>query len=230
MRSPRGRAKSNQLDELFEAISNVTLSILVDGWKWELDMSGFIVSFARSHIDEHTLLGSFTSTRWLRCIPIKINIFIWKLRLDKLPTLANMDKKCIGVASFLCPVCNAPVENVDHLFFSCGMAQDLWGLLARWCTLDIPEVSNIVEWFSWLDAAHVSKHARTILEGVASTMLWSIWNFHNAWIYSMTKPKKANIWDSIVHQSFLWISSRNPKCRFRWLDWLRNPIETHPSL
>nr|GEU37770.1 RNA-directed DNA polymerase, eukaryota, reverse transcriptase zinc-binding domain protein [Tanacetum cinerariifolium] len=71
-------------------------------------------------------------------------------------------------------------SNVDHLFFSCGMAQDLWGLLARWCTLDIPEVSNIVKWFSWLDVAHVSKHARTILEGIASTMLWSIWNFRNA--------------------------------------------------
>ena len=73
------------------------------------------------------------------------------------------------------------------------MAQDLWGLLARWCTLDILEVSNIVEWFSWFDVTHVSKHARTILEGIASTMLRSIWNFRNAWIFSMTKPKKANI-------------------------------------
>ncbi|GKC60368.1 hypothetical protein Tco_1087966, partial [Tanacetum coccineum] len=87
-RSPRGRAESNQLDELLEAISNVTVSVSVDGWKWELDMSGFTVSSARSHIDEHTLVGSFTSTRWLRCIPIKVNDFIWKLRLDKLPTLA----------------------------------------------------------------------------------------------------------------------------------------------
>nr|GEU85154.1 7-deoxyloganetin glucosyltransferase-like [Tanacetum cinerariifolium] len=116
-------------------------------------------------------------------MPLKVNVFIWKLRLDKLPTLANMDKKGIDVASLLCPVCNAHVENVDHLFFSCGMAQDLWGLLARWCTLDIPEVSNIVEWFSWLDATYVSKHARTILEGIASTMLWSILNFRNAWIF-----------------------------------------------
>ncbi|GJT03372.1 hypothetical protein Tco_0824541 [Tanacetum coccineum] len=176
-RSPRGGAGSNQLDELLEVICHVSLFASVNGWKWELDISGFSVSSARSYIDEHTLLGSFTSTRWLRCIPIKVN--------------------------------------------------DLWGLLARWYALDIPEVSNIVEWYSWLDTAHVSNHARSILEGIASTMLWSIWNFRNASVFSMTKPKKANIWDSIVHQSFLWISSRNPKCRFRWLDWLRNPIETH---
>ncbi|GJT59727.1 RNA-directed DNA polymerase, eukaryota, reverse transcriptase zinc-binding domain protein [Tanacetum coccineum] len=217
-RPPRGGAKSIQLDDLLDIICHVSLSDSVDGWKWELDISGFLVSSTRSYIDDHTLLGSFTSTRWLRCIPIKVNTFIWKLRLDKLPTLVNLDKIGIDVSSLLCPVCTAHVENVDHLFFSCGMAEDLWGLLARWCALDIPEVPNIVEWYSWLDSVHVSKQARSILEGIASTMLWSIWNFHNAWIFSMIKPKKSNIWDSIVHQSFLWISSRNPKCRFRWLD------------
>ena len=82
----------NQLDELLQVIRNVTFSDSVDGWKCELDMSGFLVSSARTHIDEHTLLDNFTSTRWLRYIPIKVNVFIWKLRLDKLPTLANLDK------------------------------------------------------------------------------------------------------------------------------------------
>nr|GEY62122.1 putative RNA-directed DNA polymerase, eukaryota, reverse transcriptase zinc-binding domain protein [Tanacetum cinerariifolium] len=92
------------------------------------------------------------------------------------------------------------------------------------------EVSNITEWFSWLDDAHVSKSARVILEGIASTMLWSIWNFRNASIFSSSKPKTANVWDSIVRYSFLWISPRNPKSRFRWIDWLGNPIATLTSM
>ncbi|GJT35339.1 putative RNA-directed DNA polymerase, eukaryota, reverse transcriptase zinc-binding domain protein [Tanacetum coccineum] len=163
------------------------------GWNWKLDTTGYLVASARMHINEHTLNGTFTSTRWLRCIPIKVNGFIWRLRVDKLPTLINMDRKGIDVDSLLCPICNEHVENVDHLFFSCEMAHDLWGLLARWCNLDILEVSNITEWFSWLDDAHVSKSARIILEGIASTMMWSVWNFHNAWIFSSLKPKKANI-------------------------------------
>ncbi|GJU77016.1 RNA-directed DNA polymerase, eukaryota, reverse transcriptase zinc-binding domain protein [Tanacetum coccineum] len=121
---------------------------------------------------------------------IKVNVFIWRLRLDKLSTLVNMDRKSIDVDSLLCPICKARVENVDHLFFSCEMTHDLWGLLARWCILDIPEVSNITEWFSWLDDAHVSKSARVILEGIASTMLWFIWNFRNACIFSSSKPKR----------------------------------------
>ncbi|GJY14799.1 RNA-directed DNA polymerase, eukaryota, reverse transcriptase zinc-binding domain protein [Tanacetum coccineum] len=202
-RPPRGGAQSNQLDELIQVTRDVVLSDSTDGWNWELDTTGYSVASACMHIDEHTLNGTFTSTRWLRCIPIKVNIFIWRLRLDKLPTLVNMDRKGIDVDSLICPICNEHVENVDHLFFSCEMAHDLWGLLARWCTLDIPEVSNITEWFSWLDDAHVSKSARIILEGIASTIMWSVWNLRNAWIFSSSKPKKANIWDSIVHYSFL---------------------------
>nr|GFB85271.1 reverse transcriptase zinc-binding domain-containing protein [Tanacetum cinerariifolium] len=76
------------------------------------------------------------------------------------PGRCFQDRKGIDVDSLLCLICKAHVENVDHLFFSCEMAHDLWGLLARWCNLDTPEVSNITEWFSWLDDAHVSKSAR----------------------------------------------------------------------
>ncbi|GJR98227.1 RNA-directed DNA polymerase, eukaryota, reverse transcriptase zinc-binding domain protein [Tanacetum coccineum] len=173
-RPPRGGAESYQLDELIQFTRDVVLSDSADAWTWELDKSGYSVSSARIHIDEHTLNGTFTSTRWLRCIPIKVNVFIWRLTLDKLSTLVNMDRKGIDVDSLLCLICKAHVENVDHLFFSCEMAHDLWGLMARWCNLDIPEVSNITEWFSWLDDAHVSKSARVILEGIASTMLWFI--------------------------------------------------------
>ena len=156
---------------------------------------------------------------------IKVNVFMWRLGLNKLPTLVNMDRKGIDVASLLCPICSEHVECVDHLFFSCDMTRDIWALLTRWCQLDIPEISNIVEWFSWLDSSHISKKVRFILEGIGATMMWSIWNFRNALIFSVVKPKKANIWDSIVHQSFLWISSRNPKFRISWIRWLGNPID-----
>ncbi|GKB83800.1 RNA-directed DNA polymerase, eukaryota, reverse transcriptase zinc-binding domain protein [Tanacetum coccineum] len=127
----------------------------------------------------------------------KVNVFMWRLSLDKLATLVNLDRKGIDVASLLCPVCNEQVENVNHLFFSCEMARDLWTRLARWCQLNISEISNLSEWMSWLDACHILKKARLILEGIAASMLWSIWKFRNDLIFSVSKPKKALIWDSI---------------------------------
>ncbi|GJV99092.1 hypothetical protein Tco_1554344 [Tanacetum coccineum] len=38
--------------------------------------------------------------------------------------------------------------------------------------------------------------------------------FRNRLIFSSPPPKNAMLWDSIISQSFLWISSRNPKLKF----------------
>ncbi|GJV40292.1 RNA-directed DNA polymerase, eukaryota [Tanacetum coccineum] len=144
-RSPRGGVELNQFTAMLEAIRDINLSDSIDGWKWALDSKGFTVSSARKFIDEQTLIGGFTSTRRLRCIPIKVNVFMWRLSLNKLLTLVNMDRKGIDVASLLCPVCSEHVESVDHLFFTCEIARDIWVRLARWCHLVIPDVPNITE-------------------------------------------------------------------------------------
>ncbi|GKE97727.1 hypothetical protein Tco_0021078, partial [Tanacetum coccineum] len=111
-----------------------------------------------------------------------------------------------------------------------GMAKDLWSLLTKWWELDIPVCSNIAEWFEWLDSLRVPSKVRLFLEGVAGTLMWSIWNYRNNLIFSPCPPKKAVIWDSIVSQSFLWLSSRNPSCNFSWIGWLKNPIASITSM
>ncbi|GKF04801.1 RNA-directed DNA polymerase, eukaryota, reverse transcriptase zinc-binding domain protein, partial [Tanacetum coccineum] len=102
-----------------------------DGWKWSLASNGFSVAYVRKYIVKHILHRGLTSTRWNRGVPIKVNIFMWRLSLDKLLTIVNMDRKRIDIDPLLCLVCGDHVENIDHLFSSCGMARDLWILLAR---------------------------------------------------------------------------------------------------
>nr|GEV73253.1 RNA-directed DNA polymerase, eukaryota, reverse transcriptase zinc-binding domain protein [Tanacetum cinerariifolium] len=121
------------------------------------------------------------------------------------------DRKGIEVDSLLYPICHEDVEMANHTFFNCEMAQDLWDLLARWWELDIPFCDNISEWFTWLDSSSLSTKARLILDGVGGTLLWFIWSFHNRLVFSNSPPKKMVLWDRIVSQSFLWISSKNPR-------------------
>ena len=170
------------------------------------------------------------ATRWNRAIPIKVSVFLWRLSLNKLPSKVNLDKKGIDVDSLLCPICNKDVETVNNLFFTCDMAKDLWDLLARWWELDIPFCMSIVEWFAWLDSLSISHNARVFLEGVGGTLLWFIWSFHNRLIFSTPPPKKALVWDGIVSQSFLWISSRNLKFKISWVSCMQNSIATIVSL
>ncbi|GJZ69976.1 RNA-directed DNA polymerase, eukaryota, reverse transcriptase zinc-binding domain protein [Tanacetum coccineum] len=108
-----------------------------DSWQWSLDGSnGFSVVSVRELVDSHTLDVDLVATRWNRSIPIKVNVFLWRLKLNRLPSRVNLDWKGINVGSILCPICHDDVETVNHIFFNCGMAKDLWALLAKWWEMD----------------------------------------------------------------------------------------------
>ncbi|GJU24286.1 RNA-directed DNA polymerase, eukaryota, reverse transcriptase zinc-binding domain protein [Tanacetum coccineum] len=212
-------------------LSPNSLWTVCDTWQWLLDVSpGYSVASVRSLVDARTLDVDSNATRWIRCIPNKIKVFLWRLSLNKLPSRVTLDLKGIDVGSLLCPICHEDVESVNHIFFSCEMAKALWDLFAKWWELDIPFCDNISDWFTWLDSLKVSNKVRSFIEGVGGTLMWFIWNYRNHLVFSSSRPKKALLWDSTVSQSFLWISSRNPKFNLSWIGWLQNPLAISASL
>ncbi|CAH1421339.1 unnamed protein product [Lactuca virosa] len=84
-RGIRGGVESTQFDDLVELLSPIRLGVLPDKCIWDLDPSGiFSVSSTRNWVDVMRLpLGSFP-TRWNRFVPIKINIFLWRVILDRM--------------------------------------------------------------------------------------------------------------------------------------------------
>nr|GEZ10500.1 RNA-directed DNA polymerase, eukaryota [Tanacetum cinerariifolium] len=150
--------------------------------------NGFSVASARRLVDSHFLGAAPLATRWNKCILIKANVFLWIAMLNKLPTRVNLDRMGIDVDSLLCPICHEDVETVNHLFFSCEVAKDLWGLLAKWWELDVPFCANIFEWLSWLDSAPIPAKARPLLDGVGGVLMWSIWCFRNRLIFASKPP------------------------------------------
>ncbi|GKA04369.1 RNA-directed DNA polymerase, eukaryota, reverse transcriptase zinc-binding domain protein [Tanacetum coccineum] len=125
-RKPNGGVESCQFLVLQTVITDVVLSDEQVSWQWSLNVSvGFSVSFVRSLIDAHILDVSCTATRWNPCIPIKVNVFLWRLLLNKLPSRVNLDRKGIDVVSILCPICQEDVETANHIFFTCEMAKEL---------------------------------------------------------------------------------------------------------
>ncbi|GKA62795.1 hypothetical protein Tco_0762314 [Tanacetum coccineum] len=52
----------------------------------------FTVGSIRKLIDEFTLSEVYSSTRWIKAVPIKVNILAWKIKLDNLPTRLNISR------------------------------------------------------------------------------------------------------------------------------------------
>nr|GEZ09092.1 RNA-directed DNA polymerase, eukaryota [Tanacetum cinerariifolium] len=69
---------------------SVTLSASKDRWICDLNGDGvFRVKEVRTILDDIFLPSAADATRWAKYIPIKINVFAWRARLDRLPTIRS---------------------------------------------------------------------------------------------------------------------------------------------
>nr|GEZ04539.1 RNA-directed DNA polymerase, eukaryota [Tanacetum cinerariifolium] len=116
-RAVRGGVETQQLNHLLDLLGSVILSNMEDRWVWDLNGDGvFRVKDAHNLLDETFLPKDDVTTRWIKCVPIKVNIFAWKVFLDRLPTRSNLSKRGVAIASLSCPNCNAESEDTTHFF------------------------------------------------------------------------------------------------------------------
>ncbi|GJU85032.1 RNA-directed DNA polymerase, eukaryota [Tanacetum coccineum] len=80
-------------------------------------------------------IWSEVPTRWLRVVPIMVNVHAWRVCLDKLPTRANLSLRGMDIPSIACPLCNSAVESTSHIFFACPLARQVWREFFIWYLL-----------------------------------------------------------------------------------------------
>ncbi|GJT69785.1 RNA-directed DNA polymerase, eukaryota, reverse transcriptase zinc-binding domain protein [Tanacetum coccineum] len=140
-----GRALAD-LNNLLMDIGSLNVEVDRDCVVSSLSTDGsYSVSFIRKHIDNCMIANSLPSTRWCKIIPRKVNIFMWRLLLDRLPHRLNLSSRGLDIDSILCPVCSEHVESNSHAFFSCSAASNIWRLVRGWCDLKIPTLSSCDE-------------------------------------------------------------------------------------
>ncbi|GKA04326.1 putative RNA-directed DNA polymerase, eukaryota, reverse transcriptase zinc-binding domain protein [Tanacetum coccineum] len=85
----------------------------------------FSVGDTRRLIDAKILPTLVPLTSWDKTLPHKVNIFIWRLALDRLPHRLNLSARGMDIASIACPSCNGNVESFSHIFFDCDFAKEI---------------------------------------------------------------------------------------------------------
>ncbi|GJR00111.1 RNA-directed DNA polymerase, eukaryota [Tanacetum coccineum] len=208
-RSVRGGVKSSQLALLQTYIKGTLLFNMEDRWVWDLNGEGvFRVKDVRILLDECFLPKAPTATRWVKYVPIKINVFAWKVFLDRLPTRSNLQHRGVLVSDLLCPLCFSAQEDSSHLFFSCRLVTDIVRLVCRWWNLSWTPLGSYADWLNWFNSIRLSSKVKDLLEGVLYITWWSVWMFRNQLLFSSKAPRKDVIFDDIVSRSFTWCLSR----------------------
>nr|GEZ59082.1 hypothetical protein [Tanacetum cinerariifolium]GEZ63371.1 hypothetical protein [Tanacetum cinerariifolium] len=105
-KEPRDGVEKQQLTEMNLIMNQICLATTNDRWSWDLNDEGsFVVKDMCNLIDDFMLPKEENKTRWIKYIPIKVNIFAWKVRLNRLPSRINLSRRGILLDSLDCPVC-----------------------------------------------------------------------------------------------------------------------------
>ncbi|GJY85879.1 RNA-directed DNA polymerase, eukaryota, reverse transcriptase zinc-binding domain protein [Tanacetum coccineum] len=202
-RIPRGGIEQNQFDSLVELVRSVTIVPSADRWNWNLESTGiFSVASARRRIDEICLPNIGEETRWVKCVPIKINVLAWKIKTDALPTRFNISRRGIDIQDMSCPICDNAIESTDHLFFRCGLVRDIANKVLSWWNLDHANLNSYAEWKSWLVSIRMDSKLKKMFEGVWYSIWWYVWIYRNQLLFDERKPLKSMLIDNAIASSF----------------------------
>nr|GEV94286.1 hypothetical protein [Tanacetum cinerariifolium] len=126
--------------------------------KYFCDLNGdgaYRIKDIRFKLDDLFLPSSAVATRWVDLVPIKVNIFAWRISLDLLPTRATWFSLANWVRVFL------------KEFVVGGTS------------IQSEEVSSFVDWFTWFGSIRLPSKVKAVLEGVFYSAWRHVCSFRN---------------------------------------------------
>ncbi|GJT84887.1 ALP1-like protein [Tanacetum coccineum] len=159
-----------------------------DIWRWKPnEEGGFAVKELTRMLEDRILDVESTGedTIWLKLVPKKVNIFVWRALKRRLLVHEELDKRDVDLDTVLCPCCNSVVESYEHSLSMCSMAMGVWEKVHCWWKLGGVKAFSIRDIFSLNGAVNLPNRSRLIWQ----TVLWSsgyfIWKERNNRVFTL---------------------------------------------
>ncbi|XP_071709066.1 uncharacterized protein [Rutidosis leptorrhynchoides] len=216
----RGHANGD-LQELNDLLAGCSLLTSEDdNWKWSLHSNGvFKVKTLFDALDKH-LLGvspNLNSFYWLSSISKKINVFDWRLSLDKIATRVNLLKLGVSLDNNKCPFCDRIQEDRDHLFVTCSYIVPLWRSYLAWWGLSCPLPNGLNNILNGANFNTGSANSNKAAFASRYVLLWLIWKWRNKLVHCQPERRqsilKEDVMISLGIMIHLWFKSRS-----KWFD------------
>ncbi|GJU38152.1 RNA-directed DNA polymerase, eukaryota, reverse transcriptase zinc-binding domain protein [Tanacetum coccineum] len=134
-REPRGRT-AGDLYTLENLINGLSLNASVaDKWIWSPDAAGLFTVKSLSNLIQNRLIGGGridVPFKWNSWVPREVNIYAWRLAMNRLPTKDKLTRFGIQISSTSCVFCGVDDETRDHCFLQCSKIKFFWFKLWSW--------------------------------------------------------------------------------------------------
>lgn len=225
----RNLRKDCELDErdgLLSVVDSVNLSMVPDKWIWKEEISGlFSVSSLRRLMEEKAVISnSFWKIEWVNWIPLKVNCFVWRLSLDRVPVAANLLQKGVVLNSDRCPLCRSDIETTDHVFFGCSFAKQVWFRFLSWCSVSSPVPDCSARFMELLELVLADKNKEKMRKSLLYAAVWCIWKTRNDAVFRCIIASPFKTADEIKLMTYNWVKFRSRFSSIAWFDWIVSPF------
>ncbi|KAL9688405.1 hypothetical protein QQ045_032826 [Rhodiola kirilowii] len=152
---------------------------------------------------------------WCGAAPPKVEMLIWKIFLDSLPTkLALYRRRVLNREDLICALCEEDRESADHLLIHCKWSWKLWSISLKWwgSSWVAPQsVRCLLE--SW-EIGGMSKPAKRIGKILCYATLWSIWEERNRRCFQSQRRSAEEVGELVKARVAWWAKFRNTKCPY----------------
>ncbi|XP_071712326.1 uncharacterized protein [Rutidosis leptorrhynchoides] len=188
----------------------------------------------RKFIDKRILPTDNFKTRWVKELPIKINILMWRVAKDRLHVRSNLALRGIDIQDTSCPICSVGVESSNHIFFVCNLALEIWRKLRIWMDINIHIFTNQNDWICWFDSWARPNTSKVRIYSIVAAHFWVIWRYRNGVVFQDEVLKKGDLFDQIRSISYVWFDQIRSisyvwlfyrcKDKLNWNNWLLKPL------
>ncbi|KAJ0511447.1 putative reverse transcriptase zinc-binding domain-containing protein [Helianthus annuus] len=220
-RAPSSNAELTELNGIVAILAQISITNQEDSWTWQAeDLGIFTVKSVRKIISNTNTVPCDIIFEWNRWIPRKVNIFGWRMNLDRLPTRCALEKRHIPIPSTLCPLCSEANETVEHLFTSCFVCSIVWQMVSSWLSIPpiyaytVRDILGLHKDMAGLDAKKMIIHAILVIA------CWGIWKLRNEVVFSSKRIDIARLIADIKASSYLWVKNIAKLFSVEWVNWL----------
>ncbi|KAJ9551873.1 hypothetical protein OSB04_015918 [Centaurea solstitialis] len=174
-----------------------------------VELKGLLITGFRRRwsYDDLTLNPCFRSSfKWLKIVPYKVNVLVWRAHLSRLPARLNLAKRGVVTLSDFCPLCDEDVETEDRLFWNCKSSKLVLLELMNWMKIPVLPNTHFGVAFYWgKDIGLSGKKIQVFMNQDGTKIEYGVWI-----------PFKSKLVAAVI--GWLTISGRNEKQTFRILE------------
>ena len=202
--------------------SEIELSSRKDRWCWLGNKDGkFSVAEVKKYLRSRLEVSGNIVLNWCKWVPIKCNVFAWRVVLGGIPTSVSLRNRHVQVVDLSCRFCNHGDESIEHLFTLCIVAAVLWQGISQWCK--IPNIfafsfGDIIELHNFVGLKGIAKEA---FQGIVLIGCWSLWKARNELRFSNKSVRVSDILSEVKAVGYLWFSNRGRIKSLSWENWCK---------